>query len=152
MSSAARKFGRVATLCGVCVLGTAACTVDSRVLHRRQSETGDAQTAESGLPMSGGPSLHLVDSGPVDYTDAGELPPVPSSKPRELDAGPCMHTDIHGNPDCSQTLAVNADFNRTIQAWDVAQGAVVRWVDFDSNSARGSGSMAVKNGLVGDLD
>lgn len=150
MSSAARRSVRVATLCGIGVLGTAACTLDSRALQQK-SEALDAQ-AESGSPTSTGRGVHFIDSGQVDYRDAGESPPMPSSMPPALDAGPCMHTDTMGNLDCSDTLAVNADFNRDVSGWDAAQGAVVRWVNLDSQMAKASGSMGVKNSLVGDLD
>ncbi len=151
MSPVVRRFGRVATLCGVGVLGTAACTLDSRYLQQQSADVTDAQ-AESGSPTSSGPHVHFVDSGQLDYEDAGAPPPMPSSMPVEVDAGPCVHTDIKGLPDCSDTLAVNADFNRTISGWDSAQGGVIRWVDFDSQMAKSSGSLAVKNGLLGDLD
>jgi hypothetical protein len=152
MSSAARRFGRVATLYGVGALCTVACTLDSRYLAQQSADTSDAQ-AESGPPADMGPPVRFVDSGQVDYSEAGRPPPMPSSSmPQEMDAGPCMHTDTHGLPDCSQTLIVNADFNRTIDGWDAAQGAVLRWVNLDSQQAKASGSLAVKNGLLGDLD
>jgi hypothetical protein len=150
MSSAARRFGRVATLYGVGALCTVACTLDSRYLQQQSADTSDAQ-AESGPPVDV-PHVHLVDSGQVDYREAGKPPSMPSSMPPEVDAGPCMHTDTHGLPDCSNTLAVNADFNRNISGWDADQLAVLRWVDLDSQQAKGSGSLAVKNGLLGDLD
>jgi hypothetical protein len=132
---------------------TAACSLDSRVLQQ-SAQTTDAQ-AESGAPSSIGPTFHFVDSGEVDYRDAGEVPSSissSSSMPPALDAGPCVHTDVQGKPDCSQTIAVNADFNTNISGWDAAQGAVLRWVNFDSEVPKGSGSLGVKNGLLGDLD
>jgi len=94
--------------------------------------------------------VYLADSSTVDYVrDSGVHEAGP---PPVVDAGPCQHQDALGHPDCADTLVSNADFNRDITGWAAQAGAVVRWVDFDSQNAKSSGSIAVKNAQQGDFD
>lgn len=130
-------------------LSLQACTLDHRSLSGRSDSTeSDAQTDSTSPPSRF--NVHIVDSGPIDYSkdaamhDSGATPPP--------DPGPCVHTDLQGVPDCDRTLVTNADFNRDVVGWRPENGALLRWVAFDTQESKTSGAVAVKNAQAGDLD
>jgi hypothetical protein len=130
-------------------LSIEACALDHRRLARRTDATEtDAETDSSSPPAR--TNVHLIDSGAIDYSSDGathdSAPPKPSGN------GPCVHVDAQGMPDCDRTLVSNADFNKDIGGWAPENGAELRWVEFDSQGAKGSGALAVKNAQHGDVD
>ena len=133
-----------------CALSAQACTLDERKLSRRadSAETdGQADSSYGGQ----GTNVHTLDSGPIDYSshDAAEHD---SGKPGPVHEGPCAHVDELGKPDCDKTLVSNADFNKDIVGWNPEAGGELRWVDFDAQEAKTSGSIAVLNAQHGDVD
>jgi hypothetical protein len=130
-------------------LSAAACGGDDRPLRLSVS------LVEAGAPLGsgggGGSSgvKNVSDSGDVDYgqfLDSGIKHDIDAS------AGPCVHTNLDGKPDCDDTLSLNSDFNRSIQGWTGTANATVRWVQLDVQGAGQSGSIAVKNVEEGDYD
>jgi hypothetical protein len=133
----------------LCIAFTEACTLDHRALGEALDGGGDAQQ-EAGSGGQSGTGVHMIDSGMIDYTLDSAVVVEAGITPH--DAGPCMHMDQLGNADCSLTLTSNSDFNRNSQGWAPENGALVRWVDFDVQSSKGSGALAVKNATQGDVD
>lgn len=137
------------------VLGTAAavstsgCTLDVRNLAARES---DAAFVVGGDATSGSP-IHIRDSGKLGYSIEDAGPPDSSIvyKPPPPTNQGCMHF-VNGDADCANTVAFNADFNSDIKGWSSNNDAIIRWVNFDSQNAKGSGSLGVKVSTVGDFD
>jgi hypothetical protein len=127
-----------------CALTVSACALDERFLKPTPPDGGVITDA------TGGP--FFKDTGNVAYdasneptsTDTGAPPPPPTN------VG-CMHFR-DGAADCNRTLVQNADFNSDVKGWDASGGAVLRWVEFDVQGAKGSGSLGVKTAQVGDFD
>jgi len=126
------------------------CSGDVRPLHL--SVTLDAAApALGGSPDGSAAGITIArDSGKVDYSsflDSGR-----GEDAGLADQGPCVHTDLDGTKDCTNTLSSNSDFNQSLAGWSATSNAAVRWVPLDVQGASGSGSMAVKNVEQGDFD
>jgi hypothetical protein len=132
------------------MVSVSACTLDHRGLQLKVSYDGGDDSFTSGAQEDGGPRIiNVSDSGSVDYgsyLDSGHHDSGPA------DEGPCVHTDLNGKLDCSDTLTVNSDFNRDWAGWRATGNAAVRWVKLDVQGSGMSGSIAVKAIEQGDFD
>ncbi|HVW26064.1 MAG TPA: hypothetical protein VHC69_11895 [Polyangiaceae bacterium] len=142
-----RVYGAV--IFALAALPSYGCTLDHRYL--------EASASDAALVVADGqarPLTYIKDAGQVHYSlDAGGGPPDASftpDLPPPTNTG-CMHF-VNGDADCADTVALNADFNTDIKGWTSDNQAVLRWVNFDSQNASGSGSLGVKVATIGDFD
>ena len=146
-SSFAGAPARLAWMGFIGALSVQACTVDGRKLSGRKDNSESDGRADASTPGHG---VRIIDSGQIDYTREAAAPD--SGPPPPVDTGPCPHVDLQGLPDCDKTLATNADFNRDTSGWKAENGGLLRWIDLDTQGAKNSGALAVKNAQRGDVD
>jgi hypothetical protein len=130
----------------------AACSLDDRLLHREQASGfgGDSgfllpfEAGSGGKPHGSGG--HRPMSTPHD--DAATVDDASADAADDAafgDGGGCFHRNVDGSLDCSDTLVTNADFNRNAAGWEGFNDFELSWDSSDSQGARQSGSLSVKN-------
>jgi hypothetical protein len=126
----------------------AACSVDQRTLRVATAELGGdsgvrAASGGAAADGSGGRTADDADAN-ITPTDGGTGSDGSGSGP--VGDGGCAHVGADGRPDCGNTLALNADFNRDVANW-TEQDAFGHsaWNARDSQSRSGSGSIAITN-------
>lgn len=139
------------------VLGLTACSLDDRQLSVGRTDAGDAG--------DGGDAADAALLGDADASST--KPPSESGAPGTQDdsgrvsneasgpggnTGGCVHTGADGAPDCADTLASNADFNRNVVGWASGDPGNAKWDPADSQGAKTSGSIAVTNKIEVDID
>ena len=124
-------------------LGLPACTVDDRLLN-----SAEAIGAEGGVHVL---DANLASDSPTTPPDVIGVvaPPPDGGSSRDAgsvpDAG-CVHVGSDGKPDCDETLALNADFNRDLAHWEEKDAfGSVKWNARDSQDRPSSGSIAIVN-------
>jgi hypothetical protein len=136
----------------LCLFSIPACTLDNRTL--RVSADGGFDSGEDPQNQYTGSGVRLVDAAVVHYNDPRQGISYGDSSAASdlLDAGTCTHVNQLGELDCTDTLVRNADFNHSIVGWLPFGGGELRWVNFDSQGSKSSGSLAVLNAETGAYD
>lgn len=125
------------------------CPVDNRTLHGGvQGSGGQAGTDSSEPPSAGtqngnGGASPIADGG-VEADAAGAAgasneagaPSVPT-------VGGCADLDTNGIPDCSETIANNADFKQDVQGWLAETDVTLTWDPMNAAGDPPSGSAVV---------
>ncbi len=151
----ARACGIRWVLAAACVAIVPACGIDDRQLAISEPP-GPLPDADGGGGFDSGIGADVgsIAAGGAGGVDSGSpLPGQRDATPVPIDGGSCVHVDKIGKPDCGDTLVANADFNRDASDWPAADAVgKLTWSTSDSQHAKTSGSLSVKNTYKADLD
>lgn len=147
----------VITAFGLLVASSMACSVDDRVLE--PSDCADTSCGTGGATAQGGSAASTggksatggrtggrggtANSGGAE-TEGGAGPTDGGGGSSIVDIA-CPDLDQNTVPDCSESLAVNATFNKDIDGWRSQVYAIASWDFVNAQAGEKSGSIFLKN-------